>query len=179
MTVACTRLLKMSMAIACLSLLVLAASFGGVGEGPPPCEPPAGFIPPEVDVRIVALMPDQLVGLGTTHDLRAEALGEDGAQWGERFDWYVSGEHEAMGREFAWTVTGPRGDQRVTLVVTSGDVSTWSHVDVMAGSVSTDPPSWLGPTVKMVPLAAIGLWVALVYRQMARRRGGAPPDGSG
>ena len=179
MTVTCTRPLRVSMAIACLSLLVLTASFGGVGEGPPPCEPPAGYIPPEVDVRIVGLMPDQLVGLGTTHDLRAEALDEDGAQWGERFDWYVSGEHEAMGREFAWTVTGPRSDQRVTLVVTSGDVSTWSHVDVMAGSVSTDPPSWLGPTVKMVPLAAIGLWLALVYRQMARRRGGAPPDGSG
>ena len=179
MTVACTRPLRVSMALACLSLLVLTASFSGVGEGPPPCEPPAGYIPPEVDVRVMGLMPDQLVGLGTTHDLRAEALDEDGAQWGERFDWYVSGEHVAMGREFAWTVTGPRGDQRVTLVVTSGDASTWSHVDVMVGSVSADPPSWLGPTVKAVPLAAIGLWLALVYRQMARRRGGTPPDGSG
>ena len=167
------------MVLACLSLLVLAASFGGVGEGPPPCEPLAGYIPPEVDVRIVGLIPDQLVGLGTTHGLRAEALDEGGAPWGERFDWYVNGEHVALGREFAWTVTGLRGDQRVTLVVTSGDVSTWSHVDVMAGSASMDPPSWLGPTVKAVPLAAIVLWLALVYRQMAQRRGGAPPDGSG
>jgi len=159
------------MALAWLVLLVLAAAFSAAAEGPPPCEPPAGYLPPEVEVRIVGLMPGQLVGLGTTHDLRAEALDADGVPWGDRFDWFVDGEHVATGSEFFWTVTGPRGGQRVTLVVSSGDASAWVHADVSAGSASTEPPTWLGPAVKAVPLVAMLFWLALVYRQMASRRG--------
>jgi hypothetical protein len=167
------------MALMCLVILLLALPLGGTAEGPPPFEPPAGYVPAEVDVRIVGLMPDQRVGLGTTHHLRAEAMDDGGAEWGERFDWYVDGEHVAMGPEFSWTVTGPSGDQRVTLVVSTGDAAAWAHVDVAAGSAPTEPPSWLGPAVKAVPLVAVAFWLALVYRHMARRRARGPPGGSG
>jgi len=178
MTVACRRSQSVSMALACLSLLVLAASLGGVAEAPPPCEPPAGYIPPEVDVRIVGLMPDQLVGLGTTHELRAEALDEGGVEWGERYDWYLDGVYVAEGDRFSWTVTAPEGDQRVTLVVTDAEgVSAWVHVDVRAGSATTEPPSWLGPVMRTVPLMAMAVWLTLTYRHFAQRRGGL--NGSG
>jgi hypothetical protein len=179
MTVAGRRPIRVSMALACLVLLLIAVPLGGAGAGPPPCEPPAGYVPPEVDVRIVGLIPGQVVGMGTTHELRAEALDEGGAEWGERFDWYVDGEHVAMGPGFSWTTTGPQGDQRVTLVVSSGDAAAWAHVDVSVGSASAEPPSWLGPALRMVPLVAVMFWLALVYRQMARRRAGGPRDRSG
>jgi hypothetical protein len=171
MTVACRRFMSVSMALACLFLLVLALFPGGVAEAPPPCEPPAGYIPPEVDVRIVGLMMDQLVGLGTTHELQAEALDEDGSRWGERYDWYVDGVHVAKGDRFSWTVTTPEGDQRVTLVVTDAEgVSAWVHVDVRVDSVTTEPPSWLGPVMRTVPLMAMVVWLALTYRHFAQRR---------
>ena len=161
------------MALACLSLLVLAASLGGVAAAPPPCQPPAGYIPPEVDVRIVGLMPDQPVGLGTTHELRAEAMDEGGAEWGERYNWYLDGVHVAEGDRFSWTVTAPEGDQRVTLVVTDAEgVSAWVHMDVRAGSATTEPPSWLGPVMRAVPLLAMTVWLALTYRHFTQRRGG-------
>lgn len=168
----------MSMALMCLSLIVLVTSLGGVAEGPPPCEPPAGYIPPEVDVRIVGLMQDQRVGLGTTHDLRAEAFDDDGISWGSRYDWFIDGQHSASGPGFSWTVTAPEGDRRVTLVVTDADgVSAWVHVNVQAGSAAVEPPSWLVPLMKAVPLIAIGIWLALIHRYMARRRGRS--NGSG
>lgn len=154
----------------CVSFLVLVSISGVVADGPPPCEPPAGYVPPEVDVRVVGLMTDQRVALGSTHVLRAEALDADGVEWGDRFDWFVDGEHAAVGPEFSWTVTGPRGDKRVTLVASSGDASTWVNVDVTVGSVTTEPPAWLGPAVRMVPLIAMVFWLALIYRQMAIRR---------
>ena len=164
-----------SLALVCLVLLMTAPA--GAAEGPPPCEPPAGYVPPPVDVRIVGLLPEQRVAVGTTHDLRAEALDGDGADWGERFDWYVDGERAATGNEFRWTVTGPPGDVRVTLVVSSGDDAVWVHREVSVGTPTAGPPSWLAPAVKALPLVAVALWLALVHRQLARRR--APPDGSG
>lgn len=157
---------------ACLFLLAMVVPPPGSAEGPPPCQPPAGYVPPEVDLRIVGLMSDQRVAVGSTHDLSVEARDADGVPWGERFDWYVSGEHVATGPEFAWTVTGPRGDQRVTLVASSGDVSAWVHTDVAVGSASAEPPSWLGPVMRVVPLAAVAFWLVLVHRQMSNRRGG-------
>ena len=175
MTAARTTLSRVSLGLVCLCLLVLAVPIGGVAEGPPSYEPPAGYVPPEVDVRILGLMEHQRVELGSTHILRAEALDVDGVEWGDRFDWFVDGEHAAVGQEFEWTVTGPRGDQRVTMVASSGDASAWVHVDVTAGSAVTEPPSWLGPVVKAVPLVAMMFWLTLVYRQMVRRQG----DGSG
>ncbi|UCC92824.1 MAG: hypothetical protein JSW25_09205 [Thermoplasmata archaeon] len=168
----------LSMALMGLVLLALLVPPGGAEGGPPPYEPPAGYVPPEVDVRIVGLIPGQQVGVGTTHHLRAEALDEAGSEWGERFDWFVDGEHAAMGPEFSWTVTGPRGGQRVTLVVSSGDAAAWAHVDVTAGVAPQEPPSWLGTAVRAVPLVAVVFWLALVYRQLALRKGSGPP-GSG
>ncbi len=165
------------MALACLVGLMLALSVTTQAEGPPPCEPPAGYVPPEVDLRIVGLMQDQRVQVGSTHDLRAEARDVEGAPWGDRFDWYVDGEHAAEGPEFQWTVAGPPGDRRVTLVVSSHDEAVWGHVDVSAGEVLADPPPWLGPVIKALPLAALLIWLLLIQRQMARRR--APPGGSG
>ncbi len=157
---------------ACLCLLAVLALPPGSAEGPPPCQPPAGYVPPDVDLRIVGLMADQRVAVGSTHDLTVEARDADDLPWGERFDWYVNGEHVATGPEFAWTVTGPRGDQRVTLVASSGDDSAWVHTDVAVGSVSAEPPSWLGPVLRVVPLVAVAFWLALVHRQMSNRRDG-------
>lgn len=159
----------------CACLLVMVFSSGVVAEGPPPCEPPAGYVPPEVDARIVGLMADQRVAVGSTHDLTALALDTEGLAWGERYDWYVDGEHVATGPEFSWTVVGPPGKRRVTMVASSGDAAVWTPVDVSVGTVPTDPPDWLGPSLRVVPLVAVALWLAMVYRQMARRRG----DGSG
>jgi hypothetical protein len=167
------------MALTCLSLLALAVTFAVGADGPPPYEPPAGYLPPEVDVRIVGLMPGQLVALGSTHDLRVEALDEAGAEWGDRYDWYIDSVHVAMGPEFSWTVSGPKGDQRVTLVVSSGDASAWAHVDVIVDREGSEPPAWLSPTIRVVPLVAIAFWLTLVYRQVTRRQARGPPDGSG
>ena len=171
MTIARATVSRVSLVTVSLCLLVLALPLGSVAEGPPSYEPPAGYVPPEVDLRIVGLMQDQRVELGSTHILRAEARDADGDEWGDRFDWFLDSEHVATGPEFEWTVTGPQGDQRVTMVASSGDASAWVHVDVMAGSVATEPPTWLGPVVKMVPLVAMAFWLALVYRHMAKRRG--------
>lgn len=168
MTVACGRPVCVSMALICLALLLVALL--GAAEGPPPCEPPAGYVPPPVEVRIVGLLPDQLVGVGTTHQLEAEAFDEDGVEWGERFDWYVDGLHSAIGPSFTWTVDGPKGDRRVTLVVSSGDDAVWVHSDVAVDAPSEGPPEWLGPAARALPLVAVVLWLVLVHRQMARRR---------
>ncbi len=174
MTAACRRPLCESMALVCLALLIVAPL--GAAEGPPPCEPPAGYVPPPVEVRIVGLLPDQLVRVGTTHQLEAEALNEDGVEWGDSFDWYVDGVHSASGPIFTWTVDSHKGEARVTLVVSSGDDAVWVHRDVTVGTASEGPPEWLGPLVRALPLVAVILWLALVQRQMARRR--APPGGS-
>lgn len=164
-------------ALACVAVIVAVASMTVMAEGPPPCEPPAGYVPPEVDARIVGLMQGQRVALGSTHGLRAEALDMDRAEWGERFDWYVDGGHVAEGKEFEWRVGGPSGDMRVTLVVSSGDDAVWCHVDVSAGAPEAGPPSWLGPVLKVVPMLALVAWLLLLRRQMSRRR--EPPGGSG
>jgi hypothetical protein len=116
-------------------------------------------------------MAEQRVAVGSTHDLTVEARDADGLPWGDRFDWYVNGEHVATGPAFAWTVTGPRGDQRVTLVASSGDDSAWVQTDVAVGSVSSGPPPWLGPAMRLVPLTAVAFWLVLVYRQVSNRRG--------
>jgi hypothetical protein len=174
--------LRASIAVACLATLMLAtpmllATVAGQAEGPPPYEPPAGYVPPDVDVRIVGLMQHQLVRVGSTHELRAEALDTTGNQWGDRFDWYVDGDHAAEGTDFSWKVTGPSGARRVTLVVSEGDDAAWGHVDVDAGVATEGPPSWLGPTMRALPFASVAVWFLLVRRRMARRR--VPPDGSG
>ena len=115
-----------------------------------------------------------MVGVGTTHDLRAEALDGSGDPWGERFDWYVDGQHVATGPGFRWTVAGPPGNVRVTLVASSGDDVSWVHLEVISGEPASGPPSWLGPAVRALPPVAMALWLALVHRQMVRGR--APPD---
>lgn len=177
MTVAGMKSLGASIALTGLALLVLAGYVAALDGGPPPCEPPAGYVPPQVDVRIVGLMQDQLVQVGSTHNLRAEALDGAGEPWGDRHDWYVDGEHAAEGPEFPWTVEGPAGGRRVTLVVSSGDDAVWDHVDVDAGRAVEGPPVWLGPAMRALPPVSVAIWLLLVRRQMTRRR--VPPGGSG
>jgi hypothetical protein len=145
--------------------------------GPPPCEPPAGYLPPDVDLRVVGLLEDQRVAVGTTHRLEAEALDTDGKEWGERFDWYVDGEHRWTGSSFDWAVSGPPGERRVTLVASMDGDAVWTHLDVSVGMAMSDPPSWLGPLVRAVPYVALAVWFLLLERRIARRRD--PKCGSG
>jgi hypothetical protein len=161
------------LATVALTMLASLAS----STGPPPCEPPAGYVPPEVDLRVVGLLEDQRVAVGTTHRLEVEALDADGEDWGERFDWYVDGEHQWTGPSFDWDVSGPSGDRRVTLVASMDEDAVWTHLDVSVGTAMSDPPSWLGPLVRAVPYLALAVWFIILERRIARRRG--PKGGSG
>ena len=161
--------------LAALALTLLAPL--AASEGPPPCEPPAGYVPPEVDLRVVGLLEGQRVAVGTTHSLTAEALDVDGEDWGERFDWYVDGEHRWTGPSFDWAVSGPSGERRVTLVASADDEAAWTHVDVSVGTAMSDPPAWLGPMVRAMPYVALAIWFIMLERRIARRRG--PKGGSG
>ena len=160
-----------------VAIALLAAAPLAIAAGPPPCEPPAGYLPPEVDLRVVGLMKGQRLAAGTTHRLEAEALDADGEDWGERFDWYVDGEHRWTGSSYEWAVSGPSGERRVTLVASSGEDAVWTHVEVSVGTPMSDPPSWLGPLVRAAPCVALVIWIVMLERRIARRRG--PPGGPG
>jgi hypothetical protein len=171
------RLLSWCVVVALTIISIPLAVQAGESEGPPPCEPPAGYLPPDVDLRVVGLMQGQRVAVGTTHTLEAEAVDADGLAWGDRFDWYVDGEHMWTGPAFEWDVTGPSGERRVTLVASMEDDAVWTHVEVSAGTKMSDPPSWLGPLVRAVPYVAMVIWFVMLERRIARRRG--PPGDPG
>ncbi len=164
-------------AVPALALLVavLAVTSAATGDAPPPCEPPAGYLPAEVDARIVGLFRGQTVEAGSVHTLRAEALDDQGQPWGVAYDWYYDGEHLGSGEAIELLVQPGAGEHRVTLVVTGADGSwTWEHVDVtVAREAPEPPPGWLVQLVRVGPWAALGLWLLLLRRQVAGRRGAA------
>jgi len=157
-----------------LAVLVVAIAVASVaaGDAPPPCEPPAGYVPAEVDARIVGLFQGQTVAAGSLHPLRAEALDGQGGPWGSAYDWYCDGEHVGSGEVLELQVPRTEGDHRVTLVVTGADGSwTWEHVDItVAREAPEPPPGWLVQLVRLVPVAALGLWLLLLRRRLVGRR---------
>jgi len=162
-----------------LAVLLLAIPFAALvsGIGPPPCEPPEGYVPAEVDARIVGLLPGQTMAAGSLHPLRAEALDDAGGPWGVAYDWYYDGEHLGSGEALELVVGPEEGDHRVTLVVTGADGSwTWEHVDItVARDAPEPPPGWLVRLVRVAPWAALGLWLLLLRGRVAGRRGGGGP----